>query len=272
MTDRQQRRIPELAVEQYRLGELSPERAAEVERALADEDGPTARRLAALQASDDEIRERYPASQVVPEIHRRALQAPTAGASPRRVWWIGSGVAALAAAAAVALLVVAGPWSVSRSSDVPGFLDGPETTRIKGLEPTLEVYRQEDGAAIRLRDEEAAHAGDLLQIAYVSGGHAYGVIYSVDGAGQITLHHPEAWRGSTALEREGRTPLAHAFELDDAPAYERFVFVAAGEPLRAEAVIDVLEPLDLARIDDLPAGELPEGWAVEVVTLRKEAE
>jgi len=260
--------VPDLLVEQLLLGELPPERAAEVTRRLeqAGDD-----RLEALRASDEAILEAYPAAQVVPDIHRRALAERERTPAPRRTLWVGSAALAMAAAAAVTLVVV-GPWSGPDRDGAPGFLTDPDTTRIKGLDPALEVYRQEGREAIRLVDDEAVRTGDLVQLSYIAAGHSYGVIYSVDGNGKVTMHHPLRVEGSTALEPDGRTPLERSYELDDAPRFERFVFVAADEPLVVDGVLDTLRPLDLDHVDELAPEELPDGWEISVVTLRKEAE
>lgn len=278
MGDKQDMGVPDLLVEQLLLGELSPERAAQVTGSLeaADGDGsaqrgPAYRRLEALRTSNEEILATYPATEQVAGIHRRALAAKARQRRARRTLWIGSAAVVAAAAAAVALIVV-GPWSGPAGDELPSFIEGPDTTRIKGLEPALEVYRQEGAGAMRLWDAETAHAGDLLQLSYVAAGYAHGVIYSVDGAGTVTLHFPERLDGSTALEPDGRTPLKHAYELDDAPRFERFVFVAAGADLEAEAVLDTLAAVDLARLEEAPPGDLPPGWEISVVTLLKEGE
>jgi hypothetical protein len=69
--------------------------------------------------------------------------------------------------------------------------------------------------------------GDTLQLGYVAAGRRFGVIASIDARGTVTLHLPETPGPAAALERDGERALAHAFELDDSPGFERFVFVAA---------------------------------------------
>src|SRR5262249_16204658 len=65
-----------------------------------------------------------------------------------------------------------------------------------------------------------------------AGGHGYGVIASVDGAGAVTLHFPfseDAPPQATAVARD-TTTLPHAYALDDAPRFERFFFLIANHP------------------------------------------
>ena len=76
-----------------------------------------------------------------------------------------------------------------------------------------------------------ARSGDLVQIAYRSDGLAYGAIFSVDGRGAVTRHLPAA--GEQAVPLAKRDTLDFAYELDDAPRWERFYLVASDRPLRA---------------------------------------
>ena len=59
----------------------------------------------------------------------------------------------------------------------------------------------------------------------------YGVLLSIDGARKVTLHWPEAGqRRRRPLQASGEMRLPSAYELDDAPAFERFFLVRADEP------------------------------------------
>jgi hypothetical protein len=100
----------------------------------------------------------------------------------------------------------------------------------------------------------------VLQVSYVALGRPYGVIFSIDGAGVVTLHHPTSAEGEQALvDLDGAVPLPSAYELDDAPRFEKFFFVTALHPL------DVTAILEKARHDDLF------GLESSTFVLRKEA-
>jgi hypothetical protein len=147
----------------------------------------------------------------------------------------------------------------------PVMLDGPdppaafelEPTRLKGVEPSLFVYRLAEGgnqAGERVPAQALVHEGELVQLAYLSGEFTHGTVLSIDGRGHVTVHHPDE-SGDTRLGA-GPTALDHAFELDDAPEFERFVFVVGHEPLdtkkivRAAEVVASLGPV--ARVIPLP--------------------
>lgn len=149
-----------------------------------------------------------------------------------------------------------------------------DPVRIKGLVPRLSVHRQREGRIERLRDGDVARAGDLIQMSYVAAGHRNGVIVSIDGRGTVTLHHPERPDASPTLVARGEHALDHAYELDDARSYERFVLVTAGdEPLSPNVVLDAARRLaqrgPAARHSALA---LPERWQQSSITLSKQPE
>lgn len=198
------RTIPELWVEQYALGELSPERRAQVEEALGD---TLQARVDAIRRTDAEMLKALP-----PRVFASRVQVSRPSPVRWKLW-----VPVLAAA--VGLLVVA-----------PTVLQGTgtttEITRAKG-DAMLQVHRQVGQRTEALRDGDAAVAGDVLQVAYTAGGAEFGAIGSVDGNGVLTWHLP--LHGSHAVKLQGGAgvPLAESYELDDAPDRERFFFVTS---------------------------------------------
>lgn len=146
-----------------------------------------------------------------------------------------------------------------------------EPVRIKGLVPQLHLHRQRDGGIEQLHDGSMAREGDLIQISYMAAGNHYGVVVSLDGSGVVTLHHPERPEIRATLVAHGEHALDHAYELDDAEPYERFVFVTSGdEPLQPSVVLAAARSLarrgDAARDSSLP---LPERWQQSSITLQK---
>lgn len=146
-----------------------------------------------------------------------------------------------------------------------------EPVRIKGLDPHLLLHRQRNGRVEALPDGAVAQAGDLIQISYMAAGSRNGVVVSLDGAGLVTLHHPSRPEGRPTLESRGQHALDHAYELDDARSFERFVFVTSGdEPLAPATVIAAARRLaqggPAARHSPLP---LPERWHQSSIVLHK---
>jgi hypothetical protein len=216
-------RVPDILIEQLLLGEL-PEAKA---RQLA-EDPRVRARMAELEASNREILQRYPPEVMVKRIGWR-LEKQEAPARPRR-WSLprlapAAGLAALLLAAGAVLVTVA-PWR-----------DSGEHTRLKGARAHLVIYRKTAGGAEALAAGSGIRAGDVLQIGYVAAARKYGVIFSIDGRGLLTLHYPASPQSSSQLSEQGEMMLDYAYQLDDAPGFERFFLVTAD---RAPSVEEVL--------------------------------
>jgi len=235
-------RTPDWLLERIALGELPPEELAAARARLSQEPDGLAR-LAALEADSRATLERLPPARVVREVEARASGAAALAARreappPSRrlapAWGL-----LVPALATVALFVLTRPDD--RVGDTrPGLTasGGPvETTRIKGLAPQLVVHRQAAAGAERLTDGAPAAAGDVLQLAYVAAGRTHGVILSVDGRGTVTLHAPDVGAQAVALAPSGTHTLPRAYELDDAPRFERFFFITAEAPFAVEPVL-----------------------------------
>lgn len=245
--------IPDLLLEKLLNGELEPQRAKDIEEALeaAGDD-----RLEVMREENAEILARYPAARVAKVVRARAQDVP-AQSSPRPVLLWGGVAVALAA---VVLLAWRGALfaglvgegeppqaEVARATTgTPSSSDGgvepldpleKEDTRLKGMTPLLHVHRKEDGKAEKLQENAIARQGDVLQVSYVAAGRKHGAVVSFDGDGVVTWHFPARVGESTELSgRAGVVPLGHSYELDDAPAFERFVFIAGPEPLDTAAL------------------------------------
>ncbi len=281
------RRIPTWLLERVVLDEVPPELADEVRQILDENPGERAR-LAELERSNAEILSELPPARVAAEVDRRAgstggLALLLGGMRPggprlnarRRVLALSS---SLAVAAGVVLVAVAvgrqvGPSGepVAGGGDTGNGQTG-EVVTAKG-DPRLILHRKGEGEAPELPRDAVVGAGDRIQVKYVAGGRRHGVILSIDGRGVVTLHFPADQRGSTLLQQGGAVALDHSYELDDAPAFERFVFVTSDEPIRPPDVLASARSLasDPQRRD---AGEmrLAAGQRQTWYTLRKKKE
>jgi hypothetical protein len=218
----QKQTVSDLLLEQYSLGELSSDQERIV-RAELERDESVRQRLAAIAQSNREILADYPPERIVPAIKERFLEASGRQARPRR---IPTAAWALPAAAMVVLIL---SLFVRRERVTPS------ETRLKGLSTHLNLFRKTPaGGAEELRSGAAARQADVLQISYTAGEAKYGVILSVDGRGAITWHVPAGYQGGSraapALDMQGQVVLPSAYELDDAPGFERFFLVYAAAP------------------------------------------
>ena len=220
--------VSDFRLERYLLGELP---AAELDalRQRIESDSGLGERLAALERSNEELHQRFPpewmAGQIKLKMQRTGLRRAQRQRSGYRLWAV--------PAAALILAVVAVPAFFDRVAEVP-------SERIKGGAegPQLMIFRKLDRGEERLRDGARVQSGDLVQIVYRSGGLPFGAILSVDGRGTVTQHLPTTGPGAARLA--ARDTLDFAYELDNAPKWERFFFVAAGHGFNLAALKDQL--------------------------------
>jgi len=234
--------VPELLVERYRLGEMSPSEHARFRR-LLETDEELRRRLRALEDSDKEIGRRYPADWLAARIQERLGReaSPTSQIEHRRSFSWRTRITV----AATTVIVLAVGWRIlgppeptptHTASNAPG-----RDERIKGR--ALALFRKTAEGSELLSDGARASAGDQIRIGYRAAGRSYGVILSIDGRGVVTRHFPLRGEEAAPLSREGLVLLDHAYELDDAPGWERFYLVTGGGAFRLEPVLKAAQTL-----------------------------
>lgn len=226
-------------LERYLLGELPEKRIGEIKDQMKT-DPKLQDRLHVFKQSNEGILQQYKPADMTPKIEWRikgekaTKSERTKSFAVKRIFYA---VPAISAALVILFLVLTGP-----NQDLSISL--PNGTRIKGIEdidrskPHLLIYRKKNKDVDLLKDGDEAKAGDLLQIAYGSANENYGVILSYDGNGTVTLHYPENGADSALLGDQKIVLLSLAYELDDAPDYERFFFVTSKSEINVQSVID----------------------------------
>jgi hypothetical protein len=242
--------FPDWMLERFLLGELDAASARRLEAALALEPALQAR-LEALRADTRATLARHP-----PELVQRVVTRRAAGPRPAAPWRL---ALLPAVAGAAALLWVALAPAVAPSDD---------EVRLKGDGPSLSLFRLGPSGPERLEEGAPVRQGDVVQVAFDLAGRREGVVVSLDGAGNATLHYPA---GEDARVPAGLKALPRSFELDDAPGYERFFLVASDLPLAPAEVL--AEARRLGRSPAARAGPLavPEGAVVRSLRLDKVA-
>ncbi len=145
------------------------------------------------------------------------------------------------AAAAVLLAAILIPAGLKNSRIPAG---QTPTERVKGnaaahsvTEPQIKLYRQKGLEIQALNDGDFARSGDVIQITYNAGSDEYGVIFSVDGNGNITRHFPEnTWQAAHLERRADETPLDFSYELDNAPDFECFIMVTSKKQFSLDGI------------------------------------
>ena len=99
-------------------------------------------------------------------------------------------------------------------------------TRIKGMQASLEVWKKTGDSAVQMVNLGNASEGDEIQLRYRVPQKCFGMLFSMDGNGTITMHMGE---GNKAIELEpGKmTTLPFAYKLDNAPKFEKFFLLTS---------------------------------------------
>ena len=94
-------------------------------------------------------------------------------------------------------------------------------TRIKGLDARMEVWKKTPAGIVQLNDLDSVGEGDEIQLRYAVPEKCFGLLFSMDGNGALTLHMGD---GVKAIElAPGKmNSLPFAYKLDDAPYFEKF--------------------------------------------------
>lgn len=172
--------IPQLLLEEINLGEKNVSDyydkygKEELEKALED-----------LRKSDEEIFRTYPLNYV-----QEKIAAKTSSKEKKKVYsfkayriWTLSAAAILAVSLCTPLM-----YNSIRKNQ------GTNEIRLKGKDSSrnqLRLYRQKGSEIQKLSSGDKANENDVIQITYIPGNKNYGVIFSLDGNGNLTRHFPE---------------------------------------------------------------------------------
>lgn len=235
--------IHEWKLERFLLGEL-PDKEIQSILLRLENDESLRETVDRLRQSDQEILHLYPAKEIVPQIKREIENRFAIQESPSKTRTRIFRIVCIPAAAGIIIAVSLFLFQPSPTPIIRFPVDSDFTgNRIKGNTgvdvhvPMLHVFRKIDGDVEKLNDGARARQRDLLQLAYTAGRSNYGVIFSIDGKGVVTLHFPENIKQSTMLQQKKLIFLKKSYELDDAPDFERFFFVSSTDKLDAGEIL-----------------------------------
>jgi len=251
-------RTPELILEQLFLkektGEASPELTASMD---------------AIRSSNEDILRAYPAEEMKKALLAKMKEsAGSAGIENRRI--LNFRILSYAAAVCCVLFIS----FVTIRTEL--FTSGGGVTlengeRIKGGGQRLFVYRKVGDTPVPLSAKTKLSVNDMVQISYIAGGDAFGAILSVDGNGVVTQHYPDSGDFTARLSNEGEASLDFSYKLDNAPKFERFIFVSGGEKI---TLVEYKKALmraavaDKSGMFDIASGLPPKAHVTDILLLK----
>ena len=106
-------------------------------------------------------------------------------------------------------------------------------TRIKGLDARMEVWKKTSAGIVKLQDLDSVSEGDEIQLRYSVPEKCFGLLFSMDGNGALTLHMGNGEK-SIELVPGKMNSLPFAYKLDNAPYFEKFFFVTSTNQFTVE--------------------------------------
>ena len=221
--------IPDWKLEKYLTGDLPAEEMHEI-REMEATDEIFAGRVKMLREDNAAILKRLPFEKLSEKI---ATMPGRSNAGAGNTVRVNFKLVKLAAAAALVLAVVTVALFSQRSLSEQNtqlmevaMADQNDDVRIKGLSARMEVWKKTGDSAVQMENLGEAREGDEIQLRYAVAEKCFGLLFSMDGNGTITMHMGHGNR-AVELEPGKMTTLPFAYKLDNAPKFEKFFFLTS---------------------------------------------
>ena len=231
--------IPDWKLEKYLTGDLPAEEMREI-REMEATDEIFAGRVKMLREDNAAILKKLPFEKLSEKI---ATMPGHSNAGAGNTVRVNFKLVKFAAAAALVLAVMTVAVFSQRSISQDGgtvlanradgaqtmevaMVDQNDDVRIKGLSARMEVWKKTGDSAVQMENLGEAREGDEIQLRYAVAEKCFGLLFSMDGNGTITMHMGEGNK-AVGLEPGKMTTLPFAYKLDNAPKFEKFFFLTS---------------------------------------------
>lgn len=231
--------IPDWKLERYLTGDLPESEMREI-RELEKKDEVFAQRVKLMREDNAAILRKMPFERLSEKLDAMPERSNSAGNTVSVNFRLVKFAAAAAFVLAVASVALFSQREIA-SQDIGGQLasdgsaesamavamaDEDNGTRIKGLDARMEVWKKTGDSAVQMQNLDAASEGDEIQLRYSVPEKCYGLLFSMDGNGTITMHMGDNNR-AIVLEPGKMTTLPFAYKLDNAPKFEKFFLLTS---------------------------------------------
>ena len=255
--------IPDWKLERYLTGDLPAGEMREI-RELEKTDEIFANRVKMLREDNAAILRKMPFERLSEKMDAMSVRSNSAGNTVHVNFRLVKFAAAAALVLAVVSVALFGQREVvgtAQSEDGAQVMDvamvdaQDEGTRIKGMDARMEVWKKTADSAVQMSNLDEAREGDEIQLRYSVPEKSFGLLFSMDGNGSLTMH---MGAGNQAIELAPgeMTTLPFAYKLDNAPKFEKFFLLTSRNSFSISA-------------DDIDASLKQEGVRVVSFTLRK---
>ena len=237
--------IPDWKLERYLTGDLPESDMREI-REMEAADEIFANRVKMLREDGKAILRKLPYDRLAERLDSLPSRDTYGNGKP-----VNFGIVKLAAAAALVLAVMMVALFSQRSLSEQGgtvlannadgaqvmevaMVDQNDGLRIKGLSARMEVWKKTGDSAVQMENLGEAREGDEIQLRYAVAEKCFGLLFSMDGNGTITMHMGEGNK-AVGLEPGKMTTLPFAYKLDNAPKFEKFFFLTSKSEFELDA-------------------------------------
>ena len=239
--------IPDWKLEKYLTGDLPAEEMREI-RDMEATDEIFAGRVKMMREDNAAILKKLPFEKLSEKMDAMSARAGASKNGTGNV--VNFRLVKFAAAAALVLAVVSVALFSQRELTAPAVEgNGAQVmdvamvtevensmgdTRIKGLDARMEVWKKIGDSAVQMSNLDEAREGDEIQLRYSVPEKCFGLLFSMDGNGTLTMHMAEGNK-AIALEPGKMTTLPFAYKLDNAPKFEKFFFLTSRDAFELNA-------------------------------------
>ena len=223
--------IPDWKLEKYLTGDLPAEEMREI-REMEATDEIFAGRVKMLREDNAAILKKLPFEKLSEKIATMPGHSNAGAGNTVRVnFKLVKFAAAAALVLAVMTVAVFSQRSLSEQNTqlmevAMADVSGDDGLRIKGLSARMEVWKKTGDSAVQMENLGEAREGDEIQLRYAVAEKCFGLLFSMDGNGTITMHMGEGNK-AVGLEPGKMTTLPFAYKLDNAPKFEKFFFLTS---------------------------------------------
>ena len=237
--------IPDWKLERYLTGDLPESEMREI-REMEATDEIFAGRVKMMREDNAAILKKLPFERLSEKMEARGTLASGGSFISGKGMPAGFKLVKFAAAAALVLAVVSvalfsqreiGPAPEGNGTQVMdvAMVDAQEDgTRIKGLDARMEIWKKTGDSAVQMQNLDEAREGDEIQLRYSVPEKCFGLLFSMDGNGTITMHMADGSQ-AIALEPGKMTTLPFAYKLDNAPKFEKFFLLTSQKDFTIDA-------------------------------------
>ena len=231
--------IPDWKLERYLTGDLPESEMREILE-LEKKDEVFAQRVKLMREDNAAILRKMPFERLSEKLDAMPERSNSAGNTVHvnfRLVKFAAAAAFVLAVVSVALFsqkeIIPSVAEQGAGTDVAMLEDAGNGTRIKGMDARMEVWKKTSTGIVQLNDLDEVAEGDEIQLRYAVPEKCFGLLFSMDGNGALTLH---MGNGEKAIElAPGKmNSLPFAYKLDDAPYFEKFFFVTSSNEFSVE--------------------------------------